>query len=114
MPKIAKIVKPKQAQQSLVKLDVSAGTPFYYVNFLNVTHSAYDFTITVTKLPSEFSEEQRDSLNKKRPITLEATLQLVVTPALIRGLIKALTMQAEKYESRFGQLASDIPKDHRG
>jgi hypothetical protein len=114
MPKNPKPVKPKQEEKPLIRLNVSENTPFYYVNFLNVTHSAYDFTISVTKFPSEFSDEQKASLKNKEGITLDASLQIVITPALVRGLIKALTMQAEKFEARFGELPSDIPKENRG
>jgi hypothetical protein len=100
--------KKKNAQAKLpnvqLKLVAKDDTPFYYVNYMSVSHNLSDFTFSVVKLPAEFSPEQLELVKNRQPVVLESTLQLVAPPALAKGLIKALTMQVEKYEERFGKI----------
>lgn len=85
--------EPAQAQ---VRLDVRADTPFYYVNYIGVSHTPYDFTLTVTRIPSPPTQEQIECAKRGEPIPLDATLQIIVPPLLIDGLINALTDQKKR------------------
>jgi Protein of unknown function (DUF3467) len=95
--------KPKQVNIQ-VKLTANPETPFYYVNFMTVGHNLSDFTLSVVKVPSEYTPEQMELAKKGQPVPLEATLQLVVPPVLAKGLIRALTEQVAKYEEKFGKI----------
>jgi len=90
-----------------VRLDAKTDTPFYYVNYMSVTFASYDFTISVARLPSALSLEQQVDIQKGKTLTFEPTLQLVVPPCVIRGLIDALTEQVAKYESQFGKIITE-------
>ncbi len=86
--------------QARVRLEAKPDTPFYYVNYMAVSHSDFDFTISVTRISTSFTPEQLECAQKGEPVPFEATLQLVVPPMVITGLIKALTEQLQKYEEK--------------
>jgi len=88
-------VKNHQVQ---VQWDVKADTPSYYVNYMGVSHTAYDFTLSAAKIPSPLTREQAALVTSDKEIPIEPIVQLVVPPLLVDGLIKALTDQKEKYE----------------
>jgi hypothetical protein len=90
-----------------IHADVKPDTPFYYVNYMAINHSPYDFTITAIKLPSHLATDQIESAKKGKPVSIEPVLQLVVPPRVIKGLIKALTEQCRKYEALFGPIPAE-------
>jgi hypothetical protein len=93
--------KPKEIPIT-VEVDAKPDTPFYYVNYIGVNHTPYDFTISALKLPSQLSPEQKEYARKKAPVPMEPTLQLIIPTHLIKGLIRALSVQCQKYEEKFG------------
>lgn len=103
---MAKRVAKNQQHQELtaqVRLDVKSDTPSYYVNYIGVSHTPYDFTLSVTKIPSPLTQEQIDIAKSGKALPLEPILQLVVPPLLVDGLIKALVDQKEKYAKTLSQ-----------
>lgn len=107
---------PEPVEQSVnvnIKLEAKQDTPFYYVNCMSVGHSAFDFTIGAARVPIPLSSEQTASAKRGEPIILEPTLQLVVAPLVIKGLIDALTDQLSKYEELFGKITAQIPKSEK-
>jgi hypothetical protein len=87
-----------------VQADIKPDTPFYYVNYISVTHSPYDFAISVLRLPHQLTPEQKSFASKGDPVPMEATLQLIIPTQIIKGLIKALSEQCQKYEERYGEI----------
>ena len=97
--------RSKKAPKELtagIRVDVKPDTAFYYVNYMTVSHTPYDFNINVTRIPSSLTPEQIEVARKGQPVPVEATLQLVVPPPVVKGLIRALTDQVQKYEKKFG------------
>jgi hypothetical protein len=90
----------------LVKIhpDLKPDTPFYYINYASVSHSEYDFSISVLRTPAQLTPEQTELANKGDAVPVEPILQLIVPPRLIDGLIKALNIQKEKYEEEYGPI----------
>ncbi|OFW17717.1 MAG: hypothetical protein A3H27_13055 [Acidobacteria bacterium RIFCSPLOWO2_02_FULL_59_13] len=105
--KIGKIrpTEPKEVPIT-VQVDAKPETPFYYVNFLAVNHSPYDFTISALRLPSQLTPEQKEYARKSEPVPMEPTLQLIIPTHIIKGLIKALSIQCQKYEAKYGTISS--------
>jgi hypothetical protein len=95
---------PEGQIQVKVRADPKPDTPFYYVNFIAVNHSPYDFCISAIKLPSQLSEEQKQIAKKGDQIPLEPVLQLIIPTTLMKGLINALSEQCNKYESQYGNI----------
>lgn len=95
-------IKGKKLTAS-IKLDISSDTPSYYVNYMAVGHTKHDFTISVARVPSFLTPDQEARVKKESIFSMEAALQLVVPPTLIKGLIEALTKQINKYEKETGQ-----------
>lgn len=99
-----RIPKAKQQEMTVqIRLDIKPDTPSYYVNYVAVSHTPYDFTLSVTKIPSPPTPEQIEIIKTGNPIPLEAILQIVMPPLLIDGLIKALVDQQTKYEKTLAQ-----------
>lgn len=112
MPKRVKNSKKASNKFAVhVILEPKPDTPFYYVNYMSCGHAEFDFTLAAIRLPSYFSPEQAASIKKGEPLTFEPTLQLVVPPRVIRGLIDALTEQVKKYEEQFGPIRNQGHKN---
>ena len=91
-------IKAPQRVTANIKLDISLDTPSYYVNYMAVGRTQHDFTISVARVPALLIPEQEARAKKESIVSLETTLQLIVPPTLIKGLIEALTKQINKYE----------------
>jgi hypothetical protein len=114
MAKKKQVTSPSMVPNAQVKLLPTPETPFYYVNYILVSHLAYDFTLSVVKLPSLISPEQVATVKSGQPIVMEPTLQLVIPPSLIKGLIFALTEQVRKYEEQYKVTIHDFNKGQNG
>jgi len=56
------------------------------------------------------TSEQAELAKKGEPIPIEATLQLIVPPMLVDGLIKALVDQKQKHEANLAQVKKNESK----
>jgi hypothetical protein len=83
------------------------------VNFIAVSHTAYDFTLTVAKIPSPFTQEQAEFAKSGKQIPVEPILQLVMPPLLIDGIIKALADQQEKHAKTVAQQVKNNEIQHQ-
>jgi hypothetical protein len=102
-----RVTKKKQVQEESVSAqiqwDVKPDTPSYYVNYLGVSHSPYDFTLSAAKIPSPLTQKQAELAKSGQQISVEPLMQLVMPPLLIDGLINALIDQKAKYEKTVAQ-----------
>ena len=112
MPKPTTKKQPAQELSAQVRLDVKSDTPSYYVNFIGVSHTAYDFTLSAIRVPSPFSQEQIDLAKSGQQIPIEPIVQLVMPPLLVDGLIKALTDQKAKHEKTLEQQVKNNEIQH--
>jgi hypothetical protein len=114
--KMPKLTIKKQHSKELtahVRLDVKPDTPSYYVNFIAVSHTAYDITLSATKIPSPFTQEQVELAQSGQQIPVEPIIQLVLPPLLVDGLIKALTDQKAKHEKTVAQQVKNNAIQHQ-
>jgi hypothetical protein len=96
-----------------IRLDIKSDTPSYYVNYVGVSHTAYDFTISAAKMQSPPTQEQLEFAKSGEPIPLEPIVQLVMPPLLIDGLMQALADQKEKYEKTLAQQVKNNELQHQ-
>jgi hypothetical protein len=94
---------PLVAPAAQIQVDVKLSTPSYYVNYVAVSHTAYDFTLSVIKIPSPLTPELAELAKSGKPMLVEPMLQLTLPPLLIDGLIKALVDQKQKHEVTLAQ-----------
>jgi len=87
-----------------IRVDPKPDTPSYYINYAVVTHSEFDFLISVLRIPAQLTSEQTVLAKKGSAMPIEPILQLIVPPRLVDGLIKALNVQKEKYEREHGPI----------
>jgi hypothetical protein len=87
-----------------IQLDPKPDTPSYYINYAAVSHSEYDFMVTVLRVPTKLTPEQTELAKKGSAVPVEPILQLIVPPRLVDGLITALSIQKEKYEQEHGPI----------
>ena len=109
-PAKKKVVQDLTAQ---VRIDVKSDTPSYYVNFISVSHTSYDFTLSAAKVPSPLTQEQQEFAKSGEQIPLEPVIQLVLPPLLVDGLIDALTDQKAKYEKTLAQQVKNNDAQHQ-
>ena len=114
MPKSVAKKKPAQDQEltAQIRLEIRPDTPSYYVNYIGVSHTAYDFTLSALKLPSPFTPEQAELAKRGEQIPIEPIVQLVIPPLLIEGLIKALIDQKAKHEKTLEQQVKNNDLQH--
>ena len=111
----AKKSEPREGIQILkIHLEPRQETPFYYVNYMSIASSSNEFVIGAVRVPFPLTADQMEQLQKDGQLIVEPTVQLVVPPAVAKGLIKALTEQVEKYEAQFGKILSEVQQDGEG
>ncbi len=99
-----------------VSVVVNESTPTFYVNNAEVGHTAYDFSVTCSKIPVKLPADMTARVKADGKLDLEALVQVVLPPGLIPGLIRALTVQKGLYEERYGEINDpqrDSPDGHR-
>ena len=90
--------KPLRSPMSInIMPDPKPDTPAYYINYAAVSHSQYDFSLSVLRIPAQLTQEQTELAKKGSDVLIEPILQLIIPPRLIDGLITALNTQKEKY-----------------
>lgn len=105
--------KPKADSPGQIEIEikvapeVTENTPFYYSNYISVSNSPYDFTLTLVRLPTSLTPEQKEIAKKGKRVPIEAALQIIFSPQLISGLIDALSKQKNNYEARFGKIEKE-------
>jgi hypothetical protein len=104
MPKsTAKKNQPPKELSVQVRLEPKLDTPSYYVNYIGVSQSAYDFTLSAAKVPSPLTQEQLELARRGELIPLEPVVQLVIPALLVDGLIRALADQKAKHQKTVEQ-----------
>jgi hypothetical protein len=98
MKKSTQKKQPSRESAAQMVMEVKSDTPSYYANYVNVSHTAYDFTLSVAKISSPLTQEQIEELQSLNKITVEPILQIVIPPLLIDGLINALIDQKAKHQ----------------
>ena len=84
-----------------VRLLHAADTPYYYVNYLEVGHSVYEFALTAARVPARLDDDAKARIVKEGKIDVEPVLQLLVPAKVIPQLIQALSTQYASYEQNF-------------
>jgi hypothetical protein len=77
-----------------------------YANYMEVSHSQYEFMLTMARLPVKPSARTMELAKERGEIVVEPKVQVIFPPQLIIGLIKALEIQKETFESLFGKITT--------
>jgi hypothetical protein len=109
----AKNPAPAQQQTAQIRLDAKADTPSYYVNYAAVSHTPYDFTLSLVRVPAPLTEEHLEFVKSGKPIPMEPLLQVILPPLLVDGLIKALVDQKEKHAKTLLQQVKNNEQQHQ-
>ncbi|MCW5800442.1 MAG: DUF3467 domain-containing protein [Nitrospira sp.] len=109
----AKTTNEPSEKKVQIQLVPSEGTPAYYCNYMDVTHSSYEFVLSFAKVPAKLRLDQLSAAENKGTLQIEPLVQVEVPPRLLPGIIKALTIQKEKFETQLGQIESEGPKNVR-
>jgi hypothetical protein len=84
--------------QLRIMIDVPDGTPSYYSNWIEVSHTKWDFCLTAAKMPARQNQTKMDQIVETKTLTLDADVQIIIPPTLLPGLIRALTSQKKTFE----------------
>ena len=75
-----------------------------YTNYIEVSHTEYEFALSCAKLPAKLRPQQLLDAQAGEPLLLEPLVQIEVPALLIKGLIRAMTLQVQQYEDRYGPI----------
>lgn len=95
---------PKKDVSVKVSFSVSDETPIYYINHAEISHTPQEFGMLVGRIPTRLTAAQLEEIKQSGTLTLEPEIQLLFPTTLIVGLAKALQIQQEKYEKKFGKI----------
>jgi hypothetical protein len=91
-----------------IAVDVPDGVPSYYVNWIEISHTKWDFCIIGATMPARHNQSKIAELKATRVLTLNADVQLIIPPTLLPGLISALTIQKEKFEKEMNMELKEV------
>jgi hypothetical protein len=103
--------KPPQLVNLQIKVDVKPDTPFHYINYIGIHNSPYDYTMSMIKIPAQFSDEQIELAKKGQLVPLEPVIQIVFPTQLIDGLIAALQKQKELFQQMTAPKVENADQD---
>jgi hypothetical protein len=84
--------------QLRIGIEVPEGTPTYYANWIEVSHTKWDFCITAAAMPSRHNPSKMAEVMASKVLNLNAEVQIVISPTVLPALIRALTAQKEAFE----------------
>jgi hypothetical protein len=113
MAKSAKTKKEPTQEEIAVKVRVEPtdATPVFYVNYAEVSHNVNEFSVLCTRIPTKPDQATMDLVREKGIYSVEATASLIVPPTLMRGLIRAMQAQVDKYQEKFGRIVGEKEED---
>jgi len=114
MKKTAEKTPPIVQLDAQILLDVKLDTPSYYVNYIGVSHTAYDITLSAVKIPSPLPLDQFELVKSGQQISMEPLVQIVIPPLLLDGLIKALIAQKEQHQKTQAKQVTNNDNDQHG
>ena len=83
-----------------IAMESGEGTPVYYVNHVEISHTKNDFCITAGRLPARFGPTAKTELESTGVLLINAEVQILFPPTMLPGLIRALSSQQDAYEKR--------------
>ena len=94
-PGRALVSAPRAAK---IIIDVAEGTPGYYSNYIEVSHTKWDFSLIVSRLPAKPSAAKIVEMQATGILQVQSDVTISFPPNLMPGLIRALTTQKERFE----------------
>lgn len=92
-------------------VELTEETPVYYINYAEIAHTPYDFSLIGGMLPGRPSTEDIDEARKTGKLIIESNIVIVFPAGMISGLIRALTVQKEQYEKQLKVTITDHGAD---
>ena len=86
----------------------------FYINFAEISHSRHEFMMHCVQAPTKLSPTMREVVISSGEVRLSPMVTLLMPPTLIPGLIRALTVEMEKYEQQNGPIRKDHEEDEEG
>ncbi len=86
-----------------IALQPSVDAQVFYSNFLEVAHGPHDLTIYGVRVPAKLRHSDMAAAVETGEMQLEPDFQIVISPTLAPGLIRALQAQVELWEKEFGK-----------
>lgn len=97
--------KSREISFSIV-LDPSDDTHSIYANYAEVSHGQYEIGISFAHLPTKIGSSHIAAVEDGK-LKWNPSLHVSLPPAIVRGLIRALEVQLDMYEKRFGTKSTD-------
>lgn len=103
---VAPIKQPRsEAITFKVRIEPSDGDAVY-ANYMEVSHSQYEFMLTVAQVPSKLTSAATAQAQELGEIVIESKVQILFPPRLMGSLLKVLETERDKYETDFGKITT--------
>ena len=104
---VTPIKKGAPAKSAALKVRVeSSEDDAIYANYMEISHSQYEFMLTIARLPVKLGASEMELAKERGEIAVVPEVQVIFPPRIISGLIKALEVQREMYENSFGKIGT--------
>lgn len=100
-PKKVAAANPGEAQVK-VSLEPSLETLPIYANHVEVGHTRHEFTVLAGRVPGKMPAQRFRLAQESGTLQLEPDVTILLAPTLVPGLIRALQIQLEKWEGKYG------------
>jgi hypothetical protein len=87
--------------RSPISTQVADDTFTYYANHAEISCTAHEFAILFARIPAKLPPDKLEEA-RAGALSIDCDVQILISPTLISGLIRALITQKETYEKRFG------------
>lgn len=88
--------------QVKVSLEPSLESLPIYANHVEIGHTRHEFTFLAGRVPGKISADRFKLAQQLGTLQLEPDVTILLAPTVIPGLIRALQVQLEKWEGKFG------------
>jgi len=100
--------KPGDVLPVRIVVDPTEETPVYYANHAEVSLSPHEISVSFVRVPSKLSSSRTKDAQVSGSLTFEPTVQVVIPPTLLPGLIKAMTITKDQYEEKCANTADVV------
>jgi hypothetical protein len=97
--------RPKGAK---IVMDVNPDAPNFYVNHMEVSHTAHDFSLAMVQMPAKLSAEQSSAASASGNVHFVPALYVTFPATLMPGLLTALSTQRAAYEKDVGPIRENV------
>lgn len=85
-------------------IDLAPDTPSYYANHVEIAVNKHEISLRIAKIPTKPGRAEMAAAEATGELIIDAEMEILIPPTLIKGLIAALETSRQNYETLFGPI----------